>query len=207
MRGFIIMLLGILTILAFVLAIVVTVLAFIFIVPDKKRDKLNKFWKFIHDTANFKYLIVEKILQALYIFATAYVFLQGFLMLFYVTPGYGYGGPEWHGGRGILIMIFGPIVVRLMYEFIMMAILLVKNVIQINNKLKASDDSARHDIFATPKVNEIIPTAKKATPVVEEAPVEVKPTEENTAGTFCPNCGARVTDDSAFCTFCGTKIN
>lgn len=59
-----------LMIIALLLAIAATVLAFIFIVPEKKRDKLGKFGKFLHDTCNFKYLIIEKILQALYIFFT-----------------------------------------------------------------------------------------------------------------------------------------
>lgn len=44
-------------------------------------------------------------------------------------------------------MILGPIVVRLIFEFLMMALLLVKNVISINNKLCApgeqSDDADR----------------------------------------------------------------
>ena len=71
-----------LSIVALVLAIVVTVLAFIFIVPEKRRKKMGKFGKFLHDTCNFKYLIVEKILQALYIFATAMVIFIGFFMLF-----------------------------------------------------------------------------------------------------------------------------
>ena len=57
---------------AIILAIAATVLAFIFIVPEKKREKLNAFGKFLHDTCNFKYLVVEKLLQALYIFLTAY---------------------------------------------------------------------------------------------------------------------------------------
>ncbi len=44
-------------------------------------------------------------------------------------------------------MILGPIVVRLIFEFLMMALLLVRNVISINNKLRApgeqSDDADR----------------------------------------------------------------
>lgn len=59
--------LGTLGLIALVLAIVATVLAFIFIVPAKRRDQMGKFGKFLHDTCNFRYLIIEKILQALYI--------------------------------------------------------------------------------------------------------------------------------------------
>lgn len=74
--------LGTLGLIALVLAIAATVLAFIFIVPAKRRDQMGKFGKFLHDTCNFRYLIIEKILQALYIFATALTILIGFFMLF-----------------------------------------------------------------------------------------------------------------------------
>lgn len=69
------------TVSAILFAIAATVLAFIFIVPEKRREKLNAFGKFLHDTCNFKYLVVEKLLQALYIFATSLVILNGFFML------------------------------------------------------------------------------------------------------------------------------
>ena len=51
----------------FGIAVVATILAFIFLVPEKRREKMNAFGRFLHDTVNFKYLLVEKILQALYI--------------------------------------------------------------------------------------------------------------------------------------------
>ena len=43
--------LGTLGLIALVLAIAATVLAFIFIVPAKRRDQMGKFGKFLHDTA------------------------------------------------------------------------------------------------------------------------------------------------------------
>ncbi|MBD9156729.1 MAG: ABC transporter permease subunit [Lachnospiraceae bacterium] len=63
---------------------------------------MGKFGKFLHDACNFKFLIVEKILQALYIFFTALVILVGFFMLFCSD----WSG--WMGGKGILLMILGP---------------------------------------------------------------------------------------------------
>ena len=175
---------GVFSVIAIILAIAATVLAFIFIVPDKKREKLNKFGKFLHDTVNFKYLIVEKILQALYIFATAFVILLGFFMLFMVVDtGW---STTWMGGYGILTMLFGPIIIRLLYEFLMMAILLVKNVIKINNKLKNQNESSSdEDIFAAPSfpVPEKAPAAP-VTPVAPAAPVAPP------APKFCVKCGA-----------------
>lgn len=118
------------TVSAILFAIAATVLAFIFIVPEKRREKLNAFGKFLHDTCNFKYLVVEKLLQALYIFATSLVILNGFFMLFQAPYGH------WLGGYGLIVMIIGPIALRLVYELLMMMVLLVKNVIMINKKLK-----------------------------------------------------------------------
>ena len=58
---------------------------------------------------------------------------------------------EYVGARGLLMMILGPIIIRLAYEFIMMFILLVKNVIQINNKLKGDEGTAaKAPVFEAP---------------------------------------------------------
>ena len=64
-------------VIAAVLAIAATVLAFIFIVPEKRREKMNAFGRFLQDLCSFKFLVVEKILQALYIFSTAFIVLYG----------------------------------------------------------------------------------------------------------------------------------
>lgn len=125
------MLSGVFVLIAIILAIAVTVLAFIFIIPEKRRKNLGSFGKFLHDTCNFKYLVVEKLLQALYVFSTAFVILNGFFTLF---------GGDTGILVGILMMIVGPIVIRLVYELMMMLILLVKNVISINGKLKFSKE-------------------------------------------------------------------
>ena len=109
-------------IVAGVLALVATVLAFIYIVPEERREKMGSFGKFLHDTCNFKYLMVEKILQALYIFSTAAVILFGVLMLFRTEYNYWTDSRIWMGGYGLLIIILGPIAIRLSYELMMMAI-------------------------------------------------------------------------------------
>ena len=175
--------LGTLGLIALVLAIAATVLAFIFIVPAKRRDQMGKFGKFLHDTCNFRYLIIEKILQALYIFATALTILIGFFMLFCTD----WNG--WMGGKGILLMILGPIGVRVTYELLMMAVLAVKNIISINNKLRNQNgDAAAPDIFSPDMSNlkdafgkkEPVPAAPAApaVPVAPAAPVEqVAPTD------------------------------
>lgn len=191
----------VISILALITAIAATVLAFIFIVPEKRAKKMGKVGSLIHNIVNFKFLIVEKILQATYIFATAFVIITGVFMLFYVEAGYSgyyYSRPAtWYGGYGLLVMILGPIAVRIAYEFIMMALLLVKNVIQINNKLKSENGNAG-DVFANP-IGDAFTGA-------EEAPKEEAKIVEETAPlteSFCPYCGTR--KSSEFCPNCGQK--
>ena len=181
--------LGTLGLIALVLAIAATVLAFIFIVPAKRRDQMGKFGKFLHDTCNFRYLIIEKILQALYIFATALTILIGFFMLFCTD----WNG--WMGGKGILLMILGPIGVRVTYELLMMAVLLLKNVISINNKLRSQNgEGEKGGIFTAPDMSGLRQQfqAKTAQP---------KSPQSAPAAKFCGKCGAPL-DETGKCPNC-----
>lgn len=110
-------------IVAIILAIAATVLAFIFIMPKSKIKNLNKFWLFIHKLFHFDFLLIDKILKALYIFVTCFAILAGFFMLFvdFLT--------------GLLAMLVLPVAIRLVYEGIMMFITLVNNVERIKNRV------------------------------------------------------------------------
>lgn len=135
-------------IVAFILGIIFgiagLVLSLIFITPEKKREKLPKFFKFLHDLFNFKFLVIEKVIQGLYIFLTIFVIVFGFFTIFSFETIDGYYGQhvKYVGAPGFLILIFGPIVIRLIYEGIMMFIILVKNTIKINEKLGTPEDKA-----------------------------------------------------------------
>jgi hypothetical protein len=120
-------------ILGIIFGIAGTVLSFIFITPEKKREKLPKFFKFVHDLFNFKFLVIEKIMQALYIFFTIFVIIYGFFGTFSFESYFGH--VAYTGWQGLLVLIFGPILVRLVYEGFMMFIILVKNTNSINAKL------------------------------------------------------------------------
>lgn len=124
-----------------ILAIAATILTFIFILPEKKRPSLNKFFQVVADIFNFKALFIEKILKFLYILATFYCIAAGFFMLFSgETSSSFWGGTssfQSYALRGLLTMILGPIVVRIVYELLMLTIILVQNVITINKKLPA----------------------------------------------------------------------
>lgn len=179
-------------IVSLVLAAVVLVLALIFIVPAKKRDTLPMGLKILHDVCNFNGLMVEVILKAVYIFATAFSILFGFFALFLEPL------------IGLIMLFIYPIALRIVFEFMMMAILLVKNVIAINMKLKSQTDSDGKDGMGFDYSQ--FKSEKKPAPVATAAPVAPAAPAAEAAASFCPNCGAKVSTDSAFCSECGTKV-
>lgn len=176
------------SILAFILAIAATVLAFVFILSKKGRSSQNPFIKFLVNVCDFRSLIIEKILKALYIFSTAFTILYGFLGIFNFGS-YMYGATLL---QSLLTMILGPIVVRITYELIMLVVLAVKNIIQINNKLsKLTGDDASANVSFDTDLSDL----KKYAPTQPAAPAQPHmvycekcgtPYDENAGG--CPNC-------------------
>lgn len=166
-------------ILALILTIAATIASFILVIPEKKRSGLNKFFQVLHDIFNFKQLFLEAILKALYVFMTFFCIFGGFFMLF----GYSYEG--WGGSyhintfpQGLMLMILGPIVVRLIFEASMMFVLLVKNVIQINKKLSGKQEGEEVAVPEAPKVS----------------PYK-----------FCGQCGTRYDKNISICPCCGNQ--
>lgn len=133
-----------------IFAIIATVLIMILVTPESKRNTLNKFFQVLADIFNFKSLLIEKILKCLYILSTLFCLFTGFFMLF---SGYSYDFGFYSTGfqsaalEGLLLMILGPIIVRIVYEGMMLTIIIVKNIIQINNKMPANGKNGP-DIFA-----------------------------------------------------------
>ena len=198
--------------LAIILALAATIAAYIFIIPESKRNKLNGFCKWLHDFLNLKKLWIESVLRFLYVFDTALIIIAGFFTMF--------------GNflAGLLMMVLGPIAFRLIFEGIFMFILLVKNVIEMNNRLKGNQDdifasntnalaeklsaratSAMHKATAPAPAPAPVPAPAPApAPAPGAAPAPVP--EAVPAPAVCPKCGSPVSTDSAFCTQCGTPL-
>lgn len=205
----------VLTVLAIVLSLAATILLFILVIPEKKREKLPKFFQIIHDICNFKGLLIEKLLKVFYVFSTVYVMFDGVLTWFS-------GG---NFGRnfltGLLMIVLGPIVIRLVYEALMLGIILVKNVIQINNKLSGkSEDPFSNQTNAFNKfhsnnqqnVNQVNDTYQQ--PQVNYDNQNYNNQQQNqqqsqqeyvqpTSSKFCTFCGAQIDANATTCPHCG----
>ena len=134
--------------LTIVLSIIVTIVGIVFFLPPKNKEKFGKAFSRFHDFFNFKTLIVDYVLKGMYILATAMCIIGGFFTIFTVETYYTTTGNMFNSsseahtslsianlGTGLLIMILGPILVRIIYELIMLAIIGVKNIIEINKKM------------------------------------------------------------------------
>ena len=145
------------SIIALILALGAAVVMFIFVMPKKKDGKLPKILQIFHDIAHFKQFFLGYALKAMYIIATVFCLVYGFILLFGVEThsssfyGYGYTTTTSTFGTGILIMILGPIAVRLTYELAIMFITLVQNVADINNKLKNQNEKPVETKTEAPK--------------------------------------------------------
>lgn len=114
---------GIWMIIAAILAIVGGILVYFLFVKSKTEPK-GKFTKWLKDFLSFKIMWVEPIMKVIYYILTIYVILFSFSFLAL-------------GGLGVLsfflCLIFGPIVVRLGYEFTMMFIRIWHNTQDISD--------------------------------------------------------------------------
>jgi cellulose synthase/poly-beta-1,6-N-acetylglucosamine synthase-like glycosyltransferase len=130
-----------LIIIGIVLAVAATIFICVRVLPKKYDGRLDsKFLQFLHDFFNFKTFYIEALTKFIFILLTCLCIFVGFLLMFGKFEYYGYFGMTFTQSTflyGLGIMLLGPLVLRVTYEFVMMAILLVQNVIDINRKMKA----------------------------------------------------------------------
>ncbi|MBR5322878.1 MAG: hypothetical protein IKU48_04975 [Clostridia bacterium] len=154
-----------------VASLIATIILCLTVVPDKKRDSLKGFGRFLNDLFNFRGLLMEAIIKTLYVLITVTFVVGGFFMLFIVNTHESIFTGEtttvWYGWVGLIAMIVGPIATRLVFEGMMLFILLVKNSIQINNKLK--------DQYKTDEVSKKEKKQSKQAPIAQ---VPVQPDAE-----------------------------
>ena len=211
-------------VLTILLSLVGTLLLLLLIVPERRREKLGKFGRGLHDFFNMKSLIIEKILQFFYILATVFsivlgvmLFLSALIRLFTFNDYYYQFGFRLLFIEGVILpfcfIVIGPVLIRLGYELTMMGIILVKNVIQINKKLKDQNKEEAapapapkvEAVVKEPAPAEVIPDDEPTVriPIVEEAPApaEEAPAPAPVANKFCRNCGTPTED--GICPKCG----
>lgn len=125
-------------ILAFLVALILTVFVLVVITPTNKDGKLNKFFQAIHNFFNFKKMYITLLIKAVTIFVTTLSIIVGVRLLFGIRY-YNYNlNTFW---IGLLLIVVVPIVIRLSYELLWLAISSMQAVIQIRDKMYDKKDN------------------------------------------------------------------
>ena len=116
---------GIWTIISLVIAIIGGIVVYyVFFKPDK--DMPNKFLTWLKDFFNFHKMLVEDMLKVIYIVLAIFITLASFSLIAVNFVSF------------LLVLILGNLILRLIFEFSLINIMIWKNTNDINKRLKTS---------------------------------------------------------------------
>ena len=115
------------TIIAFIIAIAAGIMIYFMFVKDNKpvSENLQK----LKDLLDFKTMLIEPILKVVYIIATVFVILFSFGLISLNFVSF------------LLVLILGPIAIRIVYELMMINIMIWKNTKEINSNLNFKNNT------------------------------------------------------------------
>lgn len=172
---------GLLGILA--LAVAVTALLVVLVLPKEKDGRLPSFFQLLYDLFTPKTLVIEKLMQILYVFLTCLAVLYGIVVFFN-----GFFSGIGNLVLGLLVLAIGPILLRVLYELALLLVMQVKTVREVSQKLDNMGDAMK-SAHQAPRASESAPPAKR------EAPSLV----------HCAACGTWYQAEQGDCPICGRQ--
>lgn len=109
------------TIIAFIIAIAAGIMIYFMFVKDNKPVSQNL--QKIKDLLDFKVMLIEPILKIIYIISTVFIILFSFGLISTSFVSF------------LLVLIFGPLSIRVVYELMMINIMIWKNTKEINENM------------------------------------------------------------------------
>ena len=115
------------TAIAFVIAIAAGIMIYFMFVKDNK--PVSKNLQKLKDLLDFKTMLIEPILKIVYIISTVFIILFsfGFISINFVSF--------------LMVLILGPIGIRIVYELMMINIMIWKNTKEINDNIKVKNNA------------------------------------------------------------------
>ena len=155
---------------------------------------------------NFDTLIIDRVIKALYMFNAIFLALAtvvgviaalfaGFEEFLLAVLG------------GSILLAVGELMLRLLYELVMMTVVIARNTSAIKRELckdEVADADGISSLTPAPVPEPAVFSVVAPEPEPEPEP-EPAPAPEPVAPT-CPQCGATVSPDDKFCTSCGFKL-
>ena len=113
-----------------VVAVVLTALLLVLVLPKQKDGHLPAFFQLLYDLFTPKALMIEKLLQVLYVFLNCLTVIFG-IAIFFNGFFAGFGRIV----LGLVILVVGPVLLRVIHELLLLAVMQVKATREINQKL------------------------------------------------------------------------
>ena len=186
-----------------VLAIIGGLGLFFFFATKKNEGKFTGFLGWIYDLLCFKKIIIESLLKAVYLILACYFTIYGFLSLLFTNF-----------LTGLSTMILGNIILRISYEFLMILILICKNIIEINGKLGKADKNLTKPSGNEKKEENVNKyeaeeksNAASGVNLEKETQNDTDMGEKELEFCYCDVCGSIVSANDDFCPNCGKKMN
>ena len=109
---------------ALVLSIIGGILVYFLFLKRENENKFTGFLKYLYEFLSFKKMWLETILKVSYLILVIYVTLSSFELISVSFISF------------ILVLIFGNIFLRVIYELALLLLTICRNTIEINKKLK-----------------------------------------------------------------------
>ena len=125
------------TVIAFIIAIAAGIMIYFMFVKDNKpvSEKLQK----LKDLLDFKTMLIEPILKIVYIIATVFIILFSFGLISLNFVSF------------LMVLILGPIAIRIVYELMMINIMIWKNTKEINESIKPKNEVSPKSVKTSTK--------------------------------------------------------
>lgn len=108
---------------AFIISIIVAVLAFFVFMAKKNETKFSGFLGWLYDFWHFRKLIVEGLLKFIYIAVSVFITIMSFSLISFSVWAF------------LLVLIGGNLVLRIFYELILVQLIICRNTSDINKKM------------------------------------------------------------------------
>ncbi len=178
--------------LLYLVAIVGGIIIYFTFLSNKNEGKYAGWKGELYDFLSFRKLCIEGVLKLFYMITVCVICIVALIVLF---GGFSYSLSFGSSLGGCLtILILGNLGVRIVYELLLLAVLICKNLFEINKKL--GGDTTQTPIF--------VDIQKLSLPNAKPIHIDLSKFKKNADKTYCKHCGAEIDEDDAlFCTKCG----
>lgn len=176
--------LNVLLIVSSIIAVLGAIALMILFLAKRNETKFTGFLGWLYDFLNFKNLFAEKLLKGIYLVSTIFITIFSLGYLFFIDTGNNFGSKFL---SFLLMLIIGNVVLRVVYEFMMLKLIICKNTTEINKKLGSQENKSN-----------LTSDISYGSDVINNS--------ENVQGVvYCPNCGNKHDASDQNCPYCGYK--